>query len=397
VPFGKMTPPEIIEPGLVPEELASQEAPDPIGEPVAESSQENAPQSRLGALWRRVAWAKIILFIFSLLLFILALMLMKEGAKGLAPLLDGRGLISSPANSLGFGWIFAYTVMSGSPVAASALTFLDAGILNQMSAFTMISGSRLGSSLIVLIIGFLYVLRGRDRATSLGAGLLSFTVTGSLHAGVLLFGLVVLRNPRLQLMPAGDGMLLNSLTGAFLDPIVSFAAARLPAWGLFLIGLLIILASFNLFDRCLPQLALQESQFGRVARLVYRPSVMFLLGAAVTLISMSVSVSLTLLVPLSQRGFVRRENFVPYIMGANVTTFVDTLFAAFMLSNPAAVSVVATQMAGVGLISAIILLFFFRAYERLLLASSAWVTASNRHIAYFMIAIITIPIVLVLL
>jgi len=353
--------------------------------------------SRPKAVWQRIAWAKIALFLFSLLLFILALMLMKEGATGLAPYLDGRGIIGNAANSLGFGWLFAYAVMSGSPVAASALTFLDAGILNQAQAFTMISGSRLGSSLIVLIIGFLYVLRGRDRSTSLGAGLLSFTVTGTLHMGVLLFGLVVLRNPRLQIVPSGEGMLLNGLTGAFLDPIVALAAARLPPWALFLAGLLIILGSFSLFDRCLPQMTLQESQFSRVARLVYKPMVMFLLGCAITLLSMSVSVSLTLLVPLSQRGFVRRENFVPYIMGANVTTFIDTLFAAFMLSNPAAVTVVVTQMIGVSLTSAVILLFFFRGYERLLLVFSAWVTASNRHIIYFMVIIITVPILLVLL
>lgn len=63
---------------------------------------------------------------------------MKEGAKALTPLVrDGFNVIN-PANSLGFGWLFAYLVMSGSPVAAAALTFFDAGVISQVSTFTMI-------------------------------------------------------------------------------------------------------------------------------------------------------------------------------------------------------------------------------------------------------------------
>ena len=62
-----------------------------------------------------------------------------------------------------------------------------------------------------------------------------------------------------------------------------------------------------------------------MARILYRPVVTFLLGALVTLLTMSVSLSLSILVPLSMRGYVRRENVIPYVMGANITTFIDTL------------------------------------------------------------------------
>ena len=71
--------------------------------------------------------------------------------------------------------------MSGSPVAAAALTFLDAGVLDVISTFTMITGSRMGASFIVLFIGFIYVLRGRNKATSLDMGLLSLIVTATTH------------------------------------------------------------------------------------------------------------------------------------------------------------------------------------------------------------------------
>ena len=56
-------------------------------------------------------------------------------------------------------------------------------------------------------------------------------------------------------------------------------------------------------------------------------------GALVTLLTLSVSVSLSVLVPLNHRGYVRRENVIPYIMGAGITTFVDTLLAALLLTQ----------------------------------------------------------------
>jgi hypothetical protein len=118
--------------------------------------------------WReRVHLGKIALFAISLFLFVLAITLMKDGARGLAPLVQDLLSVNSPANSLGFGWLSAYVIKSGSPVAAAALTFFDSGVLHKLGAFAMITGSRLGASFIVLFLGFLYVLRGRDRATSL--------------------------------------------------------------------------------------------------------------------------------------------------------------------------------------------------------------------------------------
>ena len=122
---------------------------------------------------------------------------------------------------------------------------------------------------------------------------------------------------------------------------------------------------------------------------------MFLLGSAVTLVSMSVSVSLSILVPLSHRGFVRRENVIPYIMGANITTFIDTLLAALLLNNPPPVAFVFAQMLGVALTSLIILLVAFKAYERSCLRFVSWVTDKNLNLALFILTIFIVPIILV--
>ena len=352
-------------------------------------------QTGLRRYWQHISWPKIALFIVSLYLFILALTLMKDGARGLAPVVQDRFDLNNAFNTMGFGWLFAYVVMSGSPVAASALTFLDAGIITAVQTFTMIIGSRMGASFIILFIGFIYVLRGRNRSASLSMGLLSFTVTGTLQLGSVIIGTLLLRSGVLGRFELGGGTALTSITDALIEPISGQFREFLPAWALFLVGLGIILLTFNLFDRCLPEMTIKESQVGRMSRLVYNPMIMFLLGSAVTLVSMSVSVSLSILVPLSHRGFVRRENVIPYIMGANITTFIDTLLAAVLLNNHAAVSVVLAEMLGVAVSAMIILVLFFRRYERWALNFVQWVTERNVNLALFMFGIFIIPLILV--
>lgn len=349
-----------------------------------------------GTIWNTVRPDKISLFIASLFLFILAIMLMKEGARGLTFLVRDTFAVTNPFNSLGFGWLFAYVIMSGSPVAAVSLTFFDAGVIDMLSAFTMITGSRLGASFIVLFIGFIYVLRGRNRASSLSMGLLSLTVTGTTYLIGLMIGLSLLQTGLLDQVQLRSGATLNSITDLIFDPITALFIAYLPRWALFVVGLGLIILSFSLFDRCLPHMTIKESQVGRVSRLVYRPWVMFLMGAGVTLISMSVSISLSILIPLSNRGFVRRENVIPYIMGANITTFVDTLLAAVLLNNPPAFTIVLVEMTSITLVSIIILTMGYRRYERAMLDFVNWVTARKQNLAIFMAVIFVVPIILVL-
>lgn len=364
--------------------------PSAIADPIGSVAVRRAGRERVRA-------GKIFLFLASLYLFMLAITLMKEGARGVAPLVRNLLDVTNTANALGFGWLFAYTIMSGSPVAAAALTFFDAGLLDRLGAFSMITGSRLGASFIVLLIGFIYVLRGRDRTTSLSMGLLSLTVTATTYLPSLLLGAVLLRTGVLDVVQLRSGALLQSLVDRAVEPVTGVAVNLLPSWGVFLVGLGVVWLSFNLFDKCLPQMTLKESQVGWMSRLVYRPWVMFALGALVTVISMSVSLSLSILVPLSARGFVRRENVIPYIMGANITTFIDTLLAAVLLGSPPAFTIVLVEMFSITVVSVVILAAFYRRYERSMLSFVAWVTACNRNLAIFMAVIFVVPIALMVI
>ncbi|HEY4688368.1 MAG TPA: hypothetical protein VIK33_03585 [Anaerolineae bacterium] len=345
----------------------------------------------------RLHLKKAVYGLAGLFFFILAIQLMKAGARALAPLLRETSLIRNPLNALGFGWLGAYFILSGSPVAAATLGLFNSDAIDTAQAFMMINGSRMGASFIVLFVGFVYLLRGQEPKRSLSMGMVSLLTTWTTYVPAMLLGYSALSNGWLNHLHFTASSRLASAVDAIFDPIVNRIITLAPDLLVFVVGLGVVVLAFNLIDRALPELNLGKAGFGQAPRLLYRPLVMFVLGAAVTSMSMSVSVSLGLLVPLSARGYVRAENVIPYIMGANVTTFVDTLVASMLMNNPAAFAVVVTEMLSVAIVSIVILLISYRGYERLILGLVGTITRSRRNLSIFLLALVGTPIVLLLI
>jgi Na+/phosphate symporter len=341
-------------------------------------------------------WTKPGALLSSLFLFVLSIQMLKEGAGVLAPFLVGLFSLQGPVNTLGLGWLSAYLVLSGSPIAAVSLTFFDAGSLSSTETFSMIIGSRMGASLIVLLIGFLYTLRGHQREESLGMGLLSLLVTWSLYAPALFVGMALLRSGLLDPLRFTSPALLLFLIDRLIDPIVSPLARTFGPLLLFFLGLALLLLSFKLFDHAVPEIDLRRTRFGDLTHHLYRPAPMFLLGFLITLISFSVTLSLSLLVPFAARGYVKTENVVPYIMGANITTLIDTLFAALLLNNPQAFTIILAAIVSTLLVSLPAVLGLFRPYERAVLRALFLIHRSPRSLSAFLLIAFLLPLFLLL-
>lgn len=340
---------------------------------------------------------KLLIMIVGLLVFILALQLLKQGAK-----VYGRQIvqyldISTDVNSLGFGWLLAYLFLSGSPVAAIAVSFFSAGTITDMQAFTMITGSRLGASFIVLFVGFIYYLRGHQRSASISIGVLALLTTAAIYLPALAVGYWLLTSGVFRSLQVSATTPVSSFIDAIFDPILGLIAwLGLPGWIVFGLGIGTLLLGFNLLDRALPEMNPERSSFQRIGRLVYRPMAMFLLGCAVTSVTLSVSVSLSILVPLSAKGLVRRENTLPYIMGANITTFIDTLVAALINGGPAAFTIVLVEMISVAVLSLLVLALCYRPFERAILRLQEIVIRNNRTLGAFLCIMLIVPVILLL-
>src|SRR4029078_4482175 len=114
-----------------------------------------------------------------------------------------------------------------------------------------------------------------------------------------------------------------------------------------------------------------------------RPWTMFLLGCIVATLTLSVSVALTVLVPLAVKGYVKRDEALPYIMGANITTLADTLVVAMLQHTPVAAQIVLAEAIGVSIVSIIILAFFYGPTKSMVLGLDDWLVGDNRRPAGF--------------
>jgi hypothetical protein len=342
------------------------------------------------AVGSRVAYSSGGLFIF-----ILALQLLKTGARGLKPILETFSA-DGVLNFMGFGWFGSYAVMSGSPVAAISLSLFSSGTTSDVEAFAMINGSRLGASFIVLFVGFILWVARKRSADGLYIGVVALLTAITLWLPVLPIGILALNEGWFDGVEVGTPGAITSFVDVVYDPIVDRLADWLPTLLVFMLGIAALLTAFAVFDRALPNLEQPSQRIERIKERLHHPLAMFALGLTITAMTLSVSISLTLLIPLSLKGYIRRNAIIPYVMGANISTWVDTLVAALLLDTPRAFTIVFTEMVVGGAVSLFVLVFLYKPYSAAIITLANHITHSKRGFAAFMGAILIVPLVLFL-
>ena len=170
---------------------------------------------------------KVLLFLPAIFLFILAIQLMKSGAQAVGPSIEGQFPFANGLSTLGTGWLGAYFVLSGSPVAATAISLFGAGTISKFQAFTMLSGSRLGASFIVLLTGFLYATKHKDRprGDSIGIGIQAMMMTAITYIPGMLIGYGIIRAGWLDGFNLHASGKLDAILGKLWGPFVDLAEA----------------------------------------------------------------------------------------------------------------------------------------------------------------------------
>jgi solute carrier family 34 (sodium-dependent phosphate cotransporter) len=340
---------------------------------------------------------RLVYLVIGLGLFVTALGLMRAGAAELTPSLEGSIFTDNAWSTLGLGWLGACIVLSGSPVAASALSLLDGGAVDRTEAFTMLAGSRLGAAFVVLVVGVVYAVRNRGeggRRAPISIGILSLLMTAVVYVPGAAIGYVILSRGWLDDLDVGTSPRLTSFTDAAFGWAVDVAEDLLPDWLLFPLGLGVLLVGFQLFDRVMPAIGSERIE-DRPDAWYTRKWPMFLLGCGVCLLTLSVSVSLTLLVPLVAKGYLRRANTLPYIAGANITTLADTLVAAILLGNQDGVRVVLAVTVAVTAWTLVLLGLAYPLLRRTCLGVARRALRSPRRLLAFAGVLFAIPLALI--
>jgi sodium-dependent phosphate cotransporter len=351
----------------------------------------------------RIAWWSG-RFLFALFLFVGALQVMKTGAKSLDVLNEGGWLVRNAGSTLGLGWLGALIVLSGSPIAASALALVNAGSISEIQGFTMVTGSRIGAAFVVLLVAVIYALRSgsgeRLKPVSTAVMALSTTAVIYVPGAVIGWSLLQIDSFRTLEVDLGGGFsdLIDLVYGGMLERIETWPGALL-----FVGGLGLLLVAFKLIDSVVPEMDDARIEHSRLGWLRSKWP-MFALGCLVALIAMSVSVALTVLVRLVSKGYVKREDILPYIMGANITTLGDTLFAAILLDSagrsatiPPTVPIVLAGIVGTTIVSLVILGLFYPRVKSGIWRFQRQMTKSKPRLAAFTAGLFVVPLAVIVI
>jgi hypothetical protein len=247
------------------------------------------------------------------------------------------------------------------------------------------------------VAGVVYVLRKRHvgtRRAPLSIGVLSLLMTSIVYVPGAIVGYLLLDAGVFDSLDIGTSPRLTSATDTAFGWAADVVRDIAPNWVLFPVGLAVLLVGFSAFDRALPAMGAERLE-AHEAPWYTRKWPMFLAGSAVTLLTLSVAVSLTVLVPLVATERLRRANTLPYIAGANITTLADTLVAAIVLGNQDAVRVVIAVTVTVTVWTLLLLLFAYPLVRRLVLDIAHWTLESQRRLAIFAATLFTVPLVLI--
>jgi sodium-dependent phosphate cotransporter len=357
------------------------------------SAAEVAAPRSVAARTQRIVHAGswVLRFALALFLFVGSLQLMKTGAASLDVLQNNGFLVKNAGSTFGLGWIGALFVLSGSPVAASALSLVAAGSISEIQGFTMLTGSRLGAAFVVLVVAVVYALKGGagQRLKPVGTAVIALVGTAVVYLPAAFIGFALLGSSPFHALevqfPGQFADLIDLVYGGLLARVEGF-----PAAVIFLGGLGALLLSFKLLDSVMPSLD-DSSLSGSRASWLRSKWPMFAIGSVVALVTMSVSVALTVLVPLVAKGYARREDILPYIMGANITTLGDTMLAAFALGSAAAVRIVLAEVIATSLLSVALLALFYPQIRRVVWRLQRQVIRSKTRLAAFTAALFVVP------
>ena len=196
---------------------------------------------------------RVLYVALALAIFVLALELLTSGASSAESGLS-RLAADGPTNLFGFGWLGAYLMLSGSPVAATSLSLFNGGAISDLESFAMITGSRFGASFMVLLIGFVYYIRHQRNPDGLYIGVVALLTTFTIYTPSLLIGLVALDQGWFDSISVGAPPGLATAIQDTVGVVADRASDALPGLLVFVLGAGALLVAFQLFDRVLPHL-----------------------------------------------------------------------------------------------------------------------------------------------
>ena len=315
------------------------------------NSEGKAPGNVAGVIMRKAV--SVLGFVAVLYLFFLCIELMGSSFK-----LLGKGfaqnllqVTDNPFVGLLIGVLATSVMQSSSTTTSIVVGMVAAGSLSVQQAVPMVMGANIGTTITNTIVsmGHMRLRREFERAFA-GATVHDFF---NLCAVSLFLPLEMAFHPIQRAATAIAGLLVGvegatfkSPLKAIVKPIVKLVTELgqkvIPSNKI--LGLILILVALGLLIFALSRMvkimrgAVAEKLEHVVDRYLFTGTIRALvIGALVTAVVQSSSVTTSLVVPLLGAGIVRLDAVFPYMLGANIGTTITALLASLVTGNAAAV------------------------------------------------------------
>jgi sodium-dependent phosphate cotransporter len=334
----------------------------------------------------------------AVLMFLFSVQLLGTATEATTPLLERlfRQAVVGDTSALGVSWLATYLLTNGSVVAALSISVFESGVVSAEQLFMMVAGSRLGGSAIVVFVGALDYFQKKEYSlpSSVSMGLLTFLLTYSVYLPATVLGYLSLPLLRGRFSTDLQGFEVGIGSVRLFEPVTVTITNRLGSLPSFVFAVLLLFGSIRFFDRLLRQVE-TETLRRNLFRRFRRTWLSFLFGILLTSVTTSVAFSLGLIVPLYNRGFVKRDELVPYILGANIGTLADTAIVAVVLGSPVGFAVVLFLLLLASVLT-VAVLFFIDDYTSSVAALNDRLLNDRRYFAVFVVSLVVVPLALLL-
>ncbi|MFC6764729.1 hypothetical protein [Natrinema soli] len=277
----------------------------------------------------------MLLLCLAVFSFFFAVQLLSASMRTLSPAV--RPLLARQTGLLefvGISWLSAYVMLNGSLVAAIALLLFSADLMTVLELFLLVAGSRLVAAGIVLLIGALEYLRASEYSLpeAMRLGTLTFLVSHTIYLPATVIGVTAVHVTEQSAWKRDLTVDVHVGSAGLFEPVTAAMIDQLGAAPSALLAMIALVGSFHLLDTLLNGIStdwLRE----RVFVVLQHRWLSLGFGFAVTAVTTSVAFSMGVIVPLYNRGYIRRTEIVPYIMGASLGTLTDTLLVALVLES----------------------------------------------------------------
>jgi len=301
-------------------------------------------------------WARVALYLYF---FLLAIAVMGAGFKGFkAFAAELLATASHPLTGLFIGVLATSIVQSSSSITAIVVSLCAAGVLPTENAIPIVMGANIGTSVTNMLVSLAYFrIRAEFRKAVSAATVHDFfniltvailfplnTATGFLHTAASYCADRFFAVGRISFL---------SPIKAVTHPVVDAMKSGLEVWGLggtaasvfmIIFGLAMLFTVLVLLTKTLRSFMMDRAAV-LIDRVLSRSGYLGLLvGAGITAVIQSSSVTTSLLVPLAASGIVTLEQIYPITLGANIGTTVTALLASFAAAHPAAITVAFAHM-----------------------------------------------------